>query len=114
LDLSTVEIRLGLPWYIRLGAPIRASAFTGTESCIYCLPERYAPDSVAGLALLAHELTHCVQYQRHGWWGLRTRYVLAYFRALPRTRSFAGAYFAVPFEQEARGREAQVRRALEK
>ena len=55
-------------------------------------------------ALLAHELVHVEQYQRHGWIGFLARYLSAYIAGLVRLRRHHLAYEAIPFEVEARNR----------
>ena len=112
LDLTQVRVSLCLPWYVRWFAPIRAAAFTASARCVCCIPAAYAPETEAGIALLAHELTHCVQYHRHGCWGMRLRYITQYLRILATTRHLQRAYWEMPLEVEARERAAAVRERL--
>jgi predicted SprT family Zn-dependent metalloprotease len=79
---------------------------------IYFAPGVYRVDTIEGLALIAHEVAHCLQYQRHGAWRFRARYLAAYFKNRLRGMSHLKAYRSIPFEIEAREAEEQVYRAL--
>ena len=54
--------------------------------------------------LLAHELVHVQQWERHDVTGFLRRYLGAYARNLARLRSHRAAYLAIPLEVEARER----------
>jgi len=97
LDLDRVRIKDGLPWYV----PMRVAAYTDRYS-IYFARGAYNPDSLKGLALIAHELAHCAQYKRHGTWRFRVMYLWSSLVNLLRLPSFAHAYLHNRFEVAAR------------
>lgn len=77
-----------LPWWIRRLAIVPPVAITfGT--LVWVAPEWYAPTGLAGLELIAHELTHVVQYRRHGCFGFTVRYGLDFLANLLRGNSLA-------------------------
>lgn len=53
-------------------------------------------------ALLAHELVHVRQWREQGHVRFGLRYLVAFLRTLPRTRSWNASYRAIPAEVEAR------------
>jgi|SRR5262245_14974510 len=106
-ELDRVRVFEGIPFYI-LGNPIGyADRFR-----IYFEQGAYRTDTVEGVSLLAHEITHCRQYHVHGTWRFRLLYLLYYFNNLVRGMSRREAYLNVPFEIEAREIEAKVYLAL--
>lgn len=107
IDLERICIYESIPWYVR-GAP---QGYADRRQ-IYLMPGAYRVDSIEGLALLAHELAHCRQYQKHGTWGFRARYLASYFKNRLRGMSRREAYLNIPFEIEAREIEARVARDL--
>ena len=106
-DLDRVRIREGIPWYVLMDA----DGYTDRQT-IYLKPEHYDPETVSGLSLLAHEVTHCRQYHAHGTWRFRAKYLGAWLRELRRTHSLTQAYLNIPFEIEARAIEYRVYEAL--
>jgi hypothetical protein len=108
-DLSRIRVCEGIPRYV-IGDPVGYA-----DRCnIYLAPGAYRVDTIEGLALIAHEVAHCRQYDRHGVWGFRARYVAAYFKNLLGGMDHLKAYRQVPFEIEAREIEAEVYRALKR
>jgi hypothetical protein len=103
LDLDEIRIKQGIPWYV----PMKADAFTD-RNLIYFERGRYRPASLAGIALIAHELAHCAQYKRHGTWRFRIMYAREWLVELFRHSSFTKAYFENRFEVEARVMEDMV------
>jgi Domain of unknown function (DUF4157) len=103
LNLDRIRVYEGIPWYVK-GAPL---AYADRHR-IYFQPGAYRPDSGEGLALIAHELVHCWQYQRHGTWRFRARYLAAYFRNRLARMSDLEAYLNIPFEVEARSLEESI------
>lgn len=103
LDLRDIHLREGIPWYVLMDA----DGYTDFDT-IYFKPGKYNPDTVAGLALIGHELVHCRQYQQHGRWGFRARYVWAWLWHFVRTRSWTQAYLHIEFEIEARAIEQTI------
>ena len=59
------------------------------------------PDDGQSL-LLAHELVHVRQWHEQGVIGFGRRYVGAFLRSIPKTRSWNASYRAIPAEVEAR------------
>jgi hypothetical protein len=106
-DLSRIRICEGIPRYI-IGGPLGYA----DRYRIYFAPGVYRVDTIEGLALIAHEVAHCVQYRRYGAWRFRARYLAAYFKNRLRGMNHLKAYRAIPFEIEAREAENQVYRAL--
>ena len=60
-----------------------------------------ASGSERGSRILAHELEHVRQYDRHGVAGFLVRYAADYVRARLSGASHAEAYLAIGFEREA-------------
>jgi uncharacterized protein DUF4157 len=110
LDLSRIRVCEGIPRYVR-GGPASPLGYADRYK-IYFAPGVYSIDTIEGLALIAHEVAHCLQYQRHGAWRFRARYLAAYFKNRLRGMSHLRAYRSIPFEIEARAAEEQVYRAL--
>jgi hypothetical protein len=110
-DLQRLRIREGIPRYIRLsgGEPIGYA----DRATIYLQKGAYQPETVAGLALLAHEITHCWQYAEQGTWRFRVRYLAAYYRNRQRGMLHAAAYWHIPFEVQARAVEEFVFETLQ-
>jgi hypothetical protein len=108
-DLSRVRIHEGIPRYV-IGNPVGYA----DRYNIYFAPGAYRVDTIGGLALIAHEIAHCLQYHEHGTWRFRTRYIAAYFKNLWRGMDHLKAYRNIPFEIEAREIEAEVYRALKR
>jgi hypothetical protein len=106
-DLNRIRIHEGIPRYV-IGDPVGYAA----RNNIYLAPGLYRVDTIEGLVLIAHEVAHCLQYQRHGVWRFRARYLAAYFKNRLRGMDHLKAYRRVPFEIEAREIEAEVYRAL--
>ena len=97
LDLDDIRIKQGIPWYV----PMKVDAYTD-RNLIYFERSKYRPESVAGIALIAHELAHCAQYKRHGTWRFRIMYAREWLAELLRHSSFNKAYLENRFEVEAR------------
>jgi predicted SprT family Zn-dependent metalloprotease len=110
LDLSRIRVCEGIQRYVR-GGPAGPVGYADRYK-IYFAPGVYHVDTIEGLALIAHEVAHCLQYQRHGAWRFRARYLAAYFKNRLRGMSHLKAYRSIPFEIEAREAEEQVYRAL--
>jgi len=108
-DLSRVRIHEGIPRYV-IGDPIGYA----DRYNIYFAPGAYRVDTVGGLALIAHEIAHCLQYKNHGVWSFRARYLSAYFKNRWRGMNHLKAYRNIPFEVEARQIEAEVYRELKR
>jgi hypothetical protein len=73
---------------------------------------RYRQGGASGLALLAHEAVHVLQYRRYGFFGMLARYGRDYLRGRRAGLSHGEAYRAVGFEREAFAVEARVRDAV--
>jgi hypothetical protein len=110
-DLRRICVCEGIPRYVSLsgGEPIGYA----DRNTIYLQRGAYQPDTVAGLALLAHEITHCLQYAEHGTWRFRARYLAAYINNRRRGMPHAAAYWHIPFEVQARAVEDFVFAALQ-
>lgn len=108
-DLSRIRIHEGIPRYV-VGNPVGYA-----DRCnVYLAPGAYQVDTIGGLALIAHEVAHCLQYHKHGTWRFRARYLAAYFKNRLRGMDHLKAYRNIPFEIEAREVEAEVYRVLKK
>lgn len=97
LNLDEIRIKEGIPWYV----PMNVAAYTN-RNCIYFARGNYRPESVKGIALIAHELTHCAQYKQHGTWRFRMMYAWTCLVELLRHSSFIEAYWQNRFEVAAR------------
>lgn len=111
LDLSRVRIFEGIPRYVTVAAATAPIGFTD-EWKIYLAPGHYRIDTAEGLALIAHEIAHCRQYQQFGKWGFRTKYLSAYLQNRRSGMTDKTAYEQIPFEIEAREIERQVLSAM--
>ncbi|MFW6058129.1 MAG: eCIS core domain-containing protein [Persicimonas sp.] len=78
-------------------------------SRVFLRREVYGDDGEVGLALLAHELTHVVQFHRDGVARFLWRYVVAYLAGLTRGIGDHQAYLSIPYEVEARRVARRVR-----
>jgi len=110
-DLQRIRVREYIPRYVRLsgGEPLGYA----DRNTIYLQKGAYQPETIAGLALLAHEITHCWQYAEHGTWRFRARYLTAYYRNRRSGMEHAAAYWHIPFEVQARAVEDFVFAALQ-
>ena len=107
LDLSRIRMFEGIPRYVTVAAATTPIGFTD-EWKIYLAPGYYRIDTAEGLALIAHEITHCQQYQQFGKWGFRARYLSAYIQNRRNGMTEKIAYEQIPFEIEAREIEQSV------
>ncbi len=96
-DLARVRLREGIPRYV-IGEPL---GYVENRT-IYLRKGAFQPDTTDGLALLAHEIAHCQQYERVGTLRFLVRYAGAYFRNRLRGMNHDAAYLNIPFEIEAR------------
>ena len=96
-DLTRVRVREGIPRYV-IGDPLGYA----DGDVIYLQRGAFQPDTTQGLALLAHEIAHCQQYERLGKWRFRAEYLRAYWRNRRQGMNHNEAYWHVPFEIEAR------------
>lgn len=110
-DLSRVRVSEPIPRYVRLFSTNEPLGYTDRNR-IYFAPGAYRIDCAEGLALIAHEVAHCWQYQELGTWRFRAKYLLAYFRNRLRGMNAESAYAQIPFEIEARAVEGRVLLAL--
>jgi len=103
VDLEDISIREPVPWYV----PMKAVAYTDRNR-IYFAHGCFDPDSLEGLAVIAHELSHCAQYKNYGTWRFRLLYIGSWLRELWRHGSFDEAYNQNRFEVAARAIEERV------
>lgn len=106
-DLNRVRVFEGIPRYVSIAAAGEPIGYTDRNR-IYFAPGAYRIDSPEGLALIAHEIAHCRQYQQFGKWNFRAKYLSAYFRNRWRGMNDKIAYAQIPFEIEARAVERKV------
>ena len=106
-DLRRVRIIEGIPRYV-IATPIGYA----DRNNIYLASEYYRVDTAEGLALIAHEITHCRQYQQLGAWRFRAKYLAAYFKNRRSGMPHDQAYLQIPFEIEAREVEREVYAAM--
>lgn len=106
-ELASVRVREGIPWYVLMDA----DGYTD-RNVIYFKSGRYDPETVAGIALIGHEVAHCWQYHCHGAWSFRARYIASWLIELARTLSWTEAYLNICFEIEARKIEETIYRDL--
>jgi hypothetical protein len=103
IDLGDIRVRERVPWYV----PVQATAYANRNR-IYFASGCYDPDSPEGIALIAHELSHCAQYKNYGAWRFRVLYIISWLRELWRHGSFDKAYSQNRFEVAARAVEERV------
>lgn len=102
-DLAQIRIFEGIPFYVTMDA----TAYTDGNH-IFFKPGAFDPDSIEGIALIGHEVTHSVQFQTCGKWRFRASYLRNWARQLQTHRTFAHAYFYNEFEVEARAMEQRI------
>ncbi len=110
-NLSRIRIFEGIPRYVTVAAATMPIGYTD-EWKIYFAPGYYRTDTAEGLALIAHEMTHCRQYHQLGKWRFRTKYLSAYLQNRRNGMAEKTAYEQIPFEIEAREIERQVLLAM--
>jgi Domain of unknown function (DUF4157) len=76
-DLNRIDVQFGIPFIITALSPISPAAVTLGDT-VYVAEGAYSPETPEGLALLAHEITHSVQYDQLGLAGFLWRYSGAY------------------------------------
>lgn len=96
-----------LPWWVQRMAVVPPIAVT-FGSLVWVAPSWYAPETQAGIELIAHELAHVVQYRRYGYLGFTLRYGWGFLTNFLRGAGLAEAYENIPFEVEAQRRAAGV------
>lgn len=111
-DLSRVVIHLSIPWYVRRFARITPGAYTSGNK-IYFAPGHYDPNTVTGIASIAHELTHIQQYRKYGKLRFRLKYLVFFFKNKGKQMEDSEAYEGIPFEKEAFEKEQEVKKYLE-
>lgn len=109
LALHNVKIKHRIPWFV-FNNPL---AFA-LHRTLYFRPGCFQPNTIQGLALIAHELTHIQQYKRYGTVRMSVRYLaefmLNYFKnGFNRYQ----AYRAISFEVDARAVADRVLNDLE-
>src|SRR5262245_48011972 len=102
-DLNRIRVHEGVPRYL-LANPIGYA----DRYNIHFASGFYSVDTAEGLALIAHEIAHCRQYQQHGAWRFRAKYLVAYINNRRKGMSHDKAYLEIPFEREAREIEHRV------
>lgn len=102
-DLAQIRIHEGIPWYVTMDA----TAYTDGNN-IFFKPGAFDPDSLEGIALIGHEVTHSVQFQTYGKWHFRTRYLTNWSQQYKEQRNFNHAYYNIEFEIEARAMEERI------
>ncbi len=102
-DLDQIRIFHGIPFYVTMDA----AAFTDGNN-IFFKPGFFDPDSIAGIALIGHEVTHSVQFQSQGKWKFRASYLGKWGRMYKEHRSLNLAYYYNEFEVEAREVEQRI------
>ncbi|MGE0885512.1 MAG: DUF4157 domain-containing protein [Blastocatellales bacterium] len=110
-DLSRIRVIEGIPRYVAITSKVEPLGYTDRWK-IYFAPGAYRVDTAEGLALIAHEIEHCRQYQLHGKWRFRAKYLAAYFKNRRDGMPGKQAYYKIPFEIEAREVERKVYLAL--
>jgi hypothetical protein len=103
IEMEDICVREGIPWYV----PMNVVAYTNRNH-IFFARGRYDPDSLEGIAVIAHELAHCAQYKSYGAWRFRVLYAGHWLRGLWLYWSFDKAYSRNHFEVAARAVEERV------
>ena len=102
-DLDRVRVFEGIPFYVTMDA----AAYTDGNN-LFFKPGFYDPDSIEGIALIGHEITHSVQFQNHGKWKFRASYLSKWSKQYKAHRSLNLAYYHNEFEIEAREVEQRI------
>jgi RHS repeat-associated protein len=106
-DLNKIDVHQGLPWWVRSGV---GAITLGND--IYFAPGEYDPYSAAGIALIGHEVTHSTQFATQGSSEFYRNYVGDYLENRLHGQSDREAYRNIGAEKEARARESQVEKDL--
>ena len=106
-DLNEIEIHEGIPWLVRIFSKIDPAAYTSGND-IYFAPGQYNTKSIAGIALIGHEVTHSQQYSEYGTWGFRRKYYKDYKENLKVGMNEYEAYENIPFEIDAYDKQRQI------
>jgi hypothetical protein len=96
---------------VRKFARITPAAYTSGNN-IHLAPGQYNPDSLDGIATIAHELTHTLQYKKYGGLRFRLKYLVFYFNNKRKKKGDLQAYEEIPFEKEAYEKEREVKQHL--
>jgi hypothetical protein len=102
-DLDQIRVYEGIPFYVTMDA----TAYTDGNN-IFFKPGAFDPHSIEGIALIGHEVTHSVQFQQHGKWRFRARYLTNWSKQYTQHRNFNHAYYYNEFEIEARAMEDRI------
>ena len=102
-DLDQIRVFEGIPFYVTMDA----TAFTDGNNIFFKLGA-FDPDSIEGIALIGHEVTHSVQSQTHGKWRFRAQYLTNWGNQYKEHRNFNQAYYYNEFEIEARAMEDRI------
>ncbi len=102
-NLAEIQIFDGIPFYVTMDAV----AFTDGNK-LYFKPGCFDPNSIEGIALIGHEITHSVQFQQLGKWKFRVSYLGKWGRQFKISRSLNLAYYNNEFEVEAREVEQRI------
>lgn len=106
-DLRRIVIHLYIPRRVKMFAVINPAAYTSGNH-IYFAPDSYDPETIEGVALIAHEITHSAQYKTYGKVRFQLLYLMHYLANKKKGMNDADAYEAIPFEIEARAKEREV------
>ena len=102
-DLDQIRVFEGIPFYVVMDA----TAYTDGNN-IFFKPDAYDADSIEGIALIGHEVTHSVQFQTYGKWRFRANYLTNWGKQYKEYRNFNHAYYYNQFEIEARAMEERI------
>ncbi len=102
-ELDKIRVFEGIPFYVTMDA----TAYTDGNH-IFFKPGAFDPDSIAGIALIGHEVMHSVQFQQHGKWRFRARYLTNWGKQYQAHRNLNHAYYYNEFEIEARAMEERI------
>ena len=102
-ELGQIRVFEGIPFYVTM----EATAYTDGNHIFFKLGA-FDPDSIAGIALIGHEVTHSVQFQKHGKWRFRASYLTNWGKQYKAHRNFNHAYYYNEFEIEARAMEERI------
>jgi len=117
LDLSRIRIHTSVPWIVQKTAKITPAAITIDEDIYFSHrgTNGYDPNTIDGIKLIAHELTHTQQYKNYstivgfGWdyWG-------EFDKNKDKGMSDSDAYRNISFEVDARNNADRVIQAVMK
>lgn len=116
-DVNRVQIRFVPAWFFNIGPSSIVTAVAVFRRALYCIPgvldadgpvrgEWWSWQQPRGIAHWGHQVFHCYQYERDGFWRHYGRFALGILASLAQGKAYDAAL--IPQAQEAYEFEAQI------